>query len=205
MSIPYTGRMNDKAATTTSRPRDAARTRDSILRSAQKLFAEKGYTTVGVREIAADAGVNSTLVRRYFGSKEGLLRSTLEDLLRIDVIIEGDRAAFGSRAAAMLLAANSYTSPVAIMMLAMADLDARKLCGELVQDNVILPLASWLGGKDAMDRAARLNILWTGFIAQRQLTPVRQLDNAHVAPTQQWLARVTQAIADGEDAISMAH
>jgi AcrR family transcriptional regulator len=180
------------------RRRDAMRTREAILRAAQKLFAEKGYTTTGVREIAAEARVNSALVRRYFGSKEGLLRAALEDLLRVDPIVEGDRAAFGARAADVLLFADLLANPVAIMMLALADLDARKLCGELVQEKVILPLAEWLGGENALDRAAQLNILWTGFIAQRRLTPLRQLDDEHVGPTQRWLARVSQAIADSD-------
>ena len=37
-----------------------------------KLFAEKGFSAVGVREIAAEAGVSLGLVRTHFGSKEGL-------------------------------------------------------------------------------------------------------------------------------------
>jgi AcrR family transcriptional regulator len=179
-----------------TRPRDAARTREAMLRAAQRLFAEKGYATTGVREIAADAGVSTALVRRYFGSKEGLLRAALKDLLRIDPIIAGDRDSFGARAAAMLLQTDSIADPVAIMMLAMPDLEARKLCAQLVQRNVIEPLAAWLGGDDALDRAAQLNALWTGFIVQRQL-PVRELADDRVAPTSQWVAHVTQAIADG--------
>lgn len=184
------------AAPSSPRPRNGARTREDILRAAQRLFTEKGYTTVGVREIAAEVGVNSTLVRRYFGSKEGLLRAALEDLLRIDEIVGGDRSAFGERAATMLLQTRSFTNPVAIMMLAMADLPARRLCADLVQRNVIEPLAAWLGGADALDRAAQLNVLWTGFIVQRQL-PVRELADDRVAGTRAWIARVTQTIADG--------
>ena len=44
--------------------RDSARTRERILRAAQMLFARQGYTTTGVRQVAAEAGVNSTLIRR---------------------------------------------------------------------------------------------------------------------------------------------
>ena len=42
--------------------RDAARTRRRILDAAQVLFARQGYTTTGVREVAALAGVNATLI-----------------------------------------------------------------------------------------------------------------------------------------------
>lgn len=187
--------MTDTATAAPSQARDSARTREAILRAAQSLFAAKGYTTTGVREIAATAGVNSTLVRRYFGSKEGLLRASLEGMLGVDEIVAGDRGAVGERAAAALLRARGMADPVSIMMLAMADLSARRLCADLVQERVIAPLAAWLGGANAADRAAQLNVLWTGFIVQRHL-PVHELTDPHVALTQEWVARTTQAIVD---------
>ena len=188
--------MPDPDASDLPRQRDAGRTRERILRAGQQLFAQHGYSTTGVRQVAAEAGVNSALVRRYFGSKEGLLRAALEDLLLVTPIIAGDRGGFGVRATSMLLQAGSVPNPVAIMSLAMADGPARDLCRELLHRNVILPLAEWLGGDDPMGRAARLNLLWTGFITARYLLPVEPLADAHVASTRAWLERVTQAIAD---------
>lgn len=176
--------------------RNAARTRVAILRAGQKLFAQKGYSTTGVREIAALAGVNPALVGRYFGSKEGLLKAVLETLLRTDLIVAGDRTAFGSRAVAMLMQAESVPNPVAIMALAMADPAARDLCRDLLQRTVIEPLAAWLGGEDASGRAARLNLLWTGFITARYLLPIAPLADDQVASTLAWLEQETQAIAD---------
>jgi AcrR family transcriptional regulator len=188
--------MLEVASLAAGRSRDAARTRDLILRAGQKLFAQKGYSTTGVREVAAEAGVSLALVRRYFGSKEGLLQAALEDLLQVDSIIEGDRAAFGVRAVSMLLQAGAVPNPVAIMALAMADTSARDMCRDLLHRNVILPLASWLGGRDALGRAARLNLLWTGFITARYLLPVEPLTDGHGTTTQAWLERTTQTIAD---------
>jgi len=180
-----------------SRSRDAARTRDLILRAGQKLFAQKGYATTGVREVAAEAGVNLALVQRYFGSKAGLLRASLEDLLNVEAIIQGDRADFGIRAVSMLLQAGSVPNPVAIMALAMADESARDLCRGLLPRNVILPLAAWLGGEDALARAAQLNLLWTGFITACYLLTVEPLAEGQIATTTRiWLERTTQAIAD---------
>ena len=54
------------------RRRNAAVTREAILLSARKAFAQSGYDGAGVREIAAGAGVTAMLVNRYFGSKEQL-------------------------------------------------------------------------------------------------------------------------------------
>lgn len=46
--------------------------RDKLLKSAEELFAEKGFREVSVREIAAHAGVNSALVGYYFRGKQAL-------------------------------------------------------------------------------------------------------------------------------------
>jgi AcrR family transcriptional regulator len=47
--------------------------REKLIRSAERLFGERGFEGVSVRDIANDAKVNSALVGYYFGGKEGLL------------------------------------------------------------------------------------------------------------------------------------
>jgi AcrR family transcriptional regulator len=47
---------------------------DAIVRSATRLFAERGPASVSLREVAADAGVNYGLIHQYVGSKDQLLR-----------------------------------------------------------------------------------------------------------------------------------
>jgi AcrR family transcriptional regulator len=63
------------------RRRNAASTRKAILDAAVAAFCQRGYDRVGVREIAADAGVTAMLVNRYFGSKEGLFEEVVEVVL----------------------------------------------------------------------------------------------------------------------------
>jgi AcrR family transcriptional regulator len=53
-------------------------TSEAILDAAEELFADRGYTAVTVREIAAAAGVSHALVHRYLGSKEALYRAMLQ-------------------------------------------------------------------------------------------------------------------------------
>ncbi|TDC38317.1 TetR/AcrR family transcriptional regulator [Micromonospora sp. 15K316] len=62
----------------TPRRRDAGTTRQAILDSAITAFTRHGYDGVGVREIAANAGVTAMLVNRYFGSKEGLFAEVVD-------------------------------------------------------------------------------------------------------------------------------
>jgi AcrR family transcriptional regulator len=47
--------------------------REKLIFSAERLFAERGFDGVSVRDIANDAKVNSALVGYYFHGKEGLL------------------------------------------------------------------------------------------------------------------------------------
>ncbi|HEX6354238.1 TetR/AcrR family transcriptional regulator [Actinophytocola sp.] len=64
-----------------TRRRDSARTRQRLLDAARRHFARNGYAGTPVREIADEAGVNVSLVNRYFGSKEGLFAACLTEAI----------------------------------------------------------------------------------------------------------------------------
>lgn len=55
--------------------------RHQLLNAGLKLFAERGFAAVGLREIAAEAGVSLGLVRTHFGSKDGLREAIDEFVL----------------------------------------------------------------------------------------------------------------------------
>ncbi|MER5435184.1 TetR family transcriptional regulator [Streptomyces sp. NPDC002588] len=59
------------------RRRDAAATRQALLEAARGRFTRLGYDRTTLRDVAADAGVNLALIKRYFGSKEGLFKAAL--------------------------------------------------------------------------------------------------------------------------------
>lgn len=52
--------------------------RQAILLAAERLFAERGYHAVSIREIADAAGVPSALVGYYFGPKDALFHAIFE-------------------------------------------------------------------------------------------------------------------------------
>ncbi len=49
-----------------------------IIRTAEKLFACKGYDGTSVRDIAEEAGVNVAMISYYFGSKEKLMQALFQ-------------------------------------------------------------------------------------------------------------------------------
>ncbi|MFI6279213.1 TetR/AcrR family transcriptional regulator [Streptomyces sp. NPDC050988] len=59
------------------RRRDAAATRQALLQAARSRFIRLGYERTTLRDVAADAEVNLALIKRYFGSKEGLFKASL--------------------------------------------------------------------------------------------------------------------------------
>ncbi len=52
-------------------------TKAKILNASIKLFAQYGYDGVGIRRIAKEAGVNSSMISYYFGNKENLYKTVL--------------------------------------------------------------------------------------------------------------------------------
>ncbi|MFY0680731.1 MAG: TetR/AcrR family transcriptional regulator [Thalassovita sp.] len=52
-------------------------TKDRLLQSATKLFSEKGFEGVSVRQICKDADTSMNMIHHYFGSKEGLFDAIL--------------------------------------------------------------------------------------------------------------------------------
>jgi AcrR family transcriptional regulator len=59
-------------------------TQDKLLLNARRLFWSRGYSNVSVRQIASAAGVDVALISRYFGSKLGLFKATLEGAFEWD-------------------------------------------------------------------------------------------------------------------------
>ncbi|MEV5651490.1 TetR family transcriptional regulator [Nocardia sp. NPDC052254] len=58
-------------------PRRSDTTRAAILESARRHFARGGFGKATIRAIAADAGIDPSMVIRYYGSKDGLFDAAL--------------------------------------------------------------------------------------------------------------------------------
>jgi AcrR family transcriptional regulator len=79
-------------------PEPASETREQLVSAAERLFAAHGFNGVSVRMIAAEAGVNWSLVGYYFRGKHGLLAEVYHrhcaslNTERMRLLSEGRRA-----------------------------------------------------------------------------------------------------------------
>ncbi len=64
----------------TKRSQQKATRRLQLLKAASRLFAERGFRSVSIEDLAAEAGVSGPAVYRHFESKESLLADLLIDV-----------------------------------------------------------------------------------------------------------------------------
>jgi AcrR family transcriptional regulator len=92
------------------RPRNRDETRAAILRSAQELLADEGFSSFGVNALARRSGFDKQLIYRYFGGLDGLIDALGESLAdwvatRMDpVLADGAGPGYGDLIEAVLLA-----------------------------------------------------------------------------------------------------
>jgi len=70
-------------------------TKAAILAAARERFGAAGFQAATIRAIAADAGIDPSMVMRYFGSKDQLFAAAAEFDLRFPDFTELDRADVG--------------------------------------------------------------------------------------------------------------
>lgn len=82
-----------------SRPRTSQATKEAIKAAARGRFAADGYEKATIRAIAADAGIDPSMVMRYFGNKEGLLAAAADFDVRMPDLSRADPETIGARMA----------------------------------------------------------------------------------------------------------
>ena len=168
------------------RRRDAAATRSAIFEAATRRFAYQGYQCAGVREIAADAGVDAAMVNRYFGSKEGLFTEVVERAFDIRYLVEGDPATLAERLARKMVygredSADERPIPLLLMLRSATEPRAADLIRTSLERNLLRPLAECLDGTDAEVRSTLVIAQCMGFAIMNQMLRPRALTEARQA------------------------
>lgn len=153
------------------RRRDPEATRAAILSAARGLFGRLGYDQVSLREIAAEAGADVALVKRYFGGKEGLFTEALKASFQADRLDGWAPDRFADDIARAMTgdphaAADSTASFQFLLRAAVSEATA-PLARVALQDRFIDPISAWLGGPAAAAKGRVLTALIVGLLVER--------------------------------------
>ena len=167
--------MSDTALLTpervTPRRRDAQATRAAILEAAKSQFAQLGYDRAGLRDIAAEAGADVALIKRYFGGKEALFTEALKASFRSDRLAGWKHATFAADIAEMM-AGDPHANPSGahgfqFLLRAATSPTTAPLLNVALQERFLAPIRDWLGGDDAQARARVLAAAFIGLLVER--------------------------------------
>ena len=153
------------------RRRDARVTRAAILEAAKARFAQAGYDRAALRDIAAEAGADVALIKRYFGGKEALFTEALKASFNPDRLREWNRATF-AREIAVMMAGGAHADEARahsfqFLLRAATSPTTAPLLNVAVQERFLAPIRDWLGGEDAQARARVLAAVFIGFLVER--------------------------------------
>jgi AcrR family transcriptional regulator len=150
----------DGQVTASAKPRRRAEEiRASLVEAAAGLFAQHGYNGVSVRDIATAAGVQASVVIRYFGSKEQLFRQVL-NTCEPPKFHSQSQAQIAQTATRALLDLPEFplgrnrTLVHAIAVRSLGSVEAREIIAADLKDRFINPLSQALAGEDSDARAA---------------------------------------------------
>ncbi|HZA10703.1 TetR family transcriptional regulator [Mycobacterium sp.] len=175
----------------------SAATRDAILSAARKLFGEQGYDATTIRAVAAEVGVDPSMVMRYYGNKAGLFEAAVDVDLYLEKVSATPRNRLGEALARHFLSRwegeLSDEATTLLLRSAATNADAAERMRTVFDSQVTKVLRDHVGGADAPMRAALLSSQLLGLALTRyvvKLPPVAAMDTATlvvaVAPVLQY-------------------
>jgi AcrR family transcriptional regulator len=179
--------------------RRSDRTRAAILAAARERFAADGYAKATIRAIAAQAGIDPSMVMRYYGSKEKLLAAAADFALELPHITEIPVAEWGQLLAHHLVRRWEREDTLVALLRVAATHEAAAERMRTIFASQVEPLVSRIES-DPATAAVRAGMLATqmlGLALTRyvlELPPVVAMSADEVAA---WLAPVLQHYLTG--------
>jgi AcrR family transcriptional regulator len=180
-------------------------TRASILAAAVECFAANGYDATSMRHIAAVAGVDPALVRRFFGGKEQLFAEMATALIvperAVPAVTEGAAEAAGERLLRYFLSLlGDVTHPGPLLGLirsAVTSEHAAGLLRRLLAEQVLGEIAASLRSETAELSAALAASQLVGLAIARYAVRLDALATADPDDLVRWIAPVIQSYLTG--------
>src|SRR6266498_3103574 len=135
-----------------ARPRRSDATRAAILRAARERFAADGYERATIRAIATEAGIDPSMVMRYYGSKENLFARAAQFDLRLPDLSAVPRRKLGETLTRTLLDRWDQSDALPIMLRA-AMTNAAAQLQAIYRDQLTASVAAIAPEAEAQERA----------------------------------------------------
>jgi len=162
--------------------RDSVATRTRLLEAARELFLSHGYSGVGLREVAAKAGVDVTLVRRYFGSKQRLFTEATDVSENTEEIRGAADEAVGEQLIARVLGARrDVDAPLFALLRSSGDPSVVARLNAQLEAGLTRNLAKRITADHARIRADMVTALLLGIGVQRVLLEKKPMASARDA------------------------
>lgn len=162
--------------------RDSVATRTRLLEAARELFLSHGYSGVGLREVAAKAGVDVTLVRRYFGSKQRLFTEATDVSENTEAIRGAADEAVGEQLIARVLGARrDVDAPLFALLRSSGDPSVVARLNAQLEAGLTRNLAKRITADHARIRADMVTALLLGIGVQRVLLEKKPMASARDA------------------------
>ena len=181
------------------RARGIHQTRERLRNAAKAMFSRHGYVQASVREIARKCGDNSSLVVRYFVSKQTLFNEAVADMTVPAGLLGGERSTLGIRLARSVIEpvlGEDESNLLQLIVRSANDGDVVDSLRHAVDNKFIAPLAAELGGEGATERANVIVSLLMGGAMQQELrtsqTPNGDADQKVI----ETIAMAIQALVD---------
>lgn len=164
--------------------------------TARVLFLNEGLAGTSLRAIARDAKCEPTALLRMYRNKTGLFRAVVERAWSGASLTSLPREGFGPAVVGLVLEKTPPFDPDAWRLIAgaMGTPEGGSVVREILQERVRAPLAEWLRGGDAAERAALITAQLTGLILLMRSAEWNLLDS-EAAP--RLAGRAIQTLVDG--------
>jgi AcrR family transcriptional regulator len=170
---------DDREFGNSPRRRDAAATRIRLLDAARELFLAHGYSAIGLREVAAKAGVDVTLVRRYFGSKQRLFTEATDVSDNVEEVQDAADNAVGQTMIARVLAARrDVEAPLFALLRSSGDPSVVARLNAQLESGLTRNLAKRITVENPRIRADMVAALLLGIGVQRVLLKKKPMVSA---------------------------
>lgn len=147
--------------------RDAARTQSALVESARWLLTRHGYDQLGIREIARQAGVDASLVQRYFGSKKKLFEIAIDGAFGVAQYIVGvAREGLPGHLARVMVSEHKDRNrfdPTLVLLRSATSAEVQQALASAIEQDFVAPLAERIGGTSARTRSAMALAILGGF------------------------------------------